>query len=247
MRPGHARCTPGDTVKQRVRFPDSVAFELPLVRRRSREIAEYLEAIAEQPLSFRGAHPIEHSAANHCHLWMVEWMADKAGWIDLAFRVQATAYILGRWRDRLPSYEPARERGFRLYLYADMAPTVSVVAETNEGCPYGGDLEFVSEIGDVLAPYAGRSWMSNFKGGGPTPDAILSAAAREAGSLRRTATRLDTGLAELRRLIECYGIAAEFNRVRKSHGRRPAQFADPDMMLPKVLIWEWRVPPTTIA
>lgn len=226
----------------RVEFPSVPSlryFDLVRLARRRRDLAHYIEAIAEQQLRFRGQHAIAHSAHNHQHLWMIEWSADKDRAIDAAFRVAATSFILNRWRDRLAGYSP--DKGFRLYVYEDMAPTVSVVAETGEGCPYGGDLTFVPRIEDVLALYSKRSWMAKFHDGGPEPNAILTALARHAGSLRRSAQRLGLGVAELRSIVERYGLAQDVNAIRKHHKRRPAQFADTDRRLPRVKIWEWKV------
>lgn len=225
----------------KVQIPAEPHFVLSEVRRRHRDLAAYIDGIAEQPLSFRGLDAISHSAANHQHLWMIEWWADKDQAVDLAFRCAATAYILHRWRQRLAGYAPHAVRGYRMYLYEDLAPTVSVVAETGGGCPYGGDLTFVARIEDVLKPYATRSWMANFRGGWPTPEAVLKAARGEDGSLRATAQVLKLPLAETRRVIERYGIAKEVNAIRKHAGRRPARFADADLMLPKLRIWEWKI------
>lgn len=230
-------------MRQTAVFPAAPAFDRAAARLIDRELAEYIEDVAEQPLKFRGAHAIEHSAANHRHLWMIEARADRDRRIDLAFRVRAVSHILHRWRDRLPSYAPSRSAGFRLYLYEDIAPTVSVVAETGEGCPYGGELTFVDGIEVVLTPYAGRSWMANFRSSWPEPETVLSVVGKNAGSLRRSSQTLGIGLAELRRMIECYDLAGEVNAVRKSMQRRPARFGDPDMMLPKLRIWEWRIAP----
>lgn len=224
-------------------FPDPTVFDPGALRSRNRRLADYITDIAEQPLNFRGPYPIAHSAANHCHLWMIEAEADRDRAIDRAFRVAATGYILGRWRDRLGGYAPARRQGFRLYLYTDLAPTISVVAETPQGCPYGGDLTFVPTIGAVLDRYAGRSWIANFTGEGPSPDAVLKAADKARGALRASSEALGVPVAEIRRLIEAYGIGREVNVVRKRWGRRPAAFADQDRMLPKVTLWEWRVAP----
>lgn len=224
-------------------FPAEPAFDRAATRRIDRELADYIEDIAEQPLEFRGAHAIAHSAANHRHLWMIEARAEHDRRIDLAFRVRAVSYILHRWRDRLPTYAPSQSAGFRMYLYEDIAPTVSVVAETGAGCHYGGELTFVDRIEDVLAPFAGRSWTANFRASWPEPEVVLSVIGKNSGSLRRSSQALGVGLAELRRLIECYDLAGEVNAVRKSMQRRPARFGDQDGMLPKLRIWEQRIAP----
>lgn len=223
-------------------FPSPAKLDWPALRRRHRDLADYIDGIAEQPLSFRGPHAIAHSADNHRHLWAIEWWADKDANLDLAFRGHAVSYILHRWRERLTGHTPTHGRGFRLYLYEDVAPTVSVVAETGEGCPYGGDLTFVDRIGEVLKPYAARSWSSLFSGSAmPSPEAILKAVKHANGSLRSTSRSVGMPLAELRRVIENYGLAADVNAIRKYHRRRPARFKDPDTMLPRLRIWEYRI------
>lgn len=84
---------------------------------------------------------------------------------------------MNRWRDRLPSYEPYQRDGFRLYLYEDTAPTVSMVAEKREGFPYKGcaDFRFVEDIAEVLRPYLVLPWSARFKRSGPKPDDVLKA------------------------------------------------------------------------
>lgn len=225
-------------------FPPPSKLDWPALRRRHRDLADYIDGIAEQPLSFRGPHAIAHSADNHRHLWAIEWWADKDDNLDLAFRGHAVSHILHRWRNRLTGHSPTHGYGFRLYLYEDMAPTVSVVAETGEGCPYGGDLIFVDRIGDVLKPYATRPWSSLFSGSAmPSPEAILKAARRERGALRSTSKTVGVSLADLRRTIENYGLAADINAIRKHHKRLPAQLRDIDTMLPRLRVWEYRIAP----
>ncbi|MDP1910936.1 MAG: hypothetical protein Q8K85_21755 [Hyphomicrobium sp.] len=202
-----------------------------------------MDGIAEAPLSFRGAGPILHSAANHRHLWALNAAADRDRSFDLAFRCRVVAHILERWRARLVSHATSSPHGFRLYLYEDLAPTVSVVAETPLGCPYGGDLTFVATIGEVLAAYDGRSWTALFEGGGPKPDVIVNAVSHASGSLRAGAQRMGMPLARFRRLIETFDLAGDINRIRKHNGRRPARFADCDALPPKLRIWDYAIAP----
>ncbi len=225
------------------RWPDDVGpLDLVALGRRYPEIGADVEAISEGPLSFRGTAPFLHSAANHRHLWLLRAATDRDRGFDLAFRCRIVAYILGRWRARLASHAASSPNGFRLYLYEDLAPTVSVVAETPRGCPYGGDLTFVATIGEVLAATDDRSWAALFDGRGPKPEAIVKAVSDASGSLRAGAQALGVPLASFRRLIETFDLARDVNRVRKRNGRRPARFADPDALPPKLRIWEYAVP-----
>lgn len=206
-----------------------------------RALADYLDEIAEQPLSFAGRYANGHSARNHVHLWFPEYLADRNPKVTLAAREAAVRYILDRWRARLPGYVRSSPRGFRLYCYSDMAPTVSVVGETGEGCPYGGDLTFVSSLSDVIAEYAGRSWGDMFGRLSIDGDAILKAIRKNEGSLGGSARALGLPLAELRRRIEWWGLGPDVNRIRKHHKRRPAQFLDENHLPTNVKIYEERV------
>lgn len=72
-------------------WPEGEALNIDSLRRENRELADYLEQIAEQPLDFRDQHPNGHSARNHQHLWMLEYAADRHRSIDLAFRCAAVS------------------------------------------------------------------------------------------------------------------------------------------------------------
>jgi hypothetical protein len=206
-------------------------------------VADYVAGIAEAELRFDGPAPLDHSRSNHEHLWMIEYAADHHGEIGLAFRCAAIRYILDRWRVRLKGYAPYRAQGYRLYVYADLAPTLSVVAETPAGCPYGNDLEFAPTIEAVVRPYAGQSWRARFaSGGGIDPRRIIIELERHAGSLRGTASALRLPLAELRRCVEQWDIAADVNRIRKRHRRRPAVFTESWLRAPPLHAWEERLP-----
>jgi hypothetical protein len=102
-------------------------------KRISSDSAAWQSGIAEEDFAFRGTDPRQHSAHNHVHLWMVEWLADDDPRIDLAFRRRVITWIFDQWERRLKGYAPYRDVGYRLYLYEDAAPTVSVVAETPGG------------------------------------------------------------------------------------------------------------------
>ena len=99
----------------------------------SQEFTDYIADVAESELRFEGEHPIEHSRYNHVHLFGLERCTRD---IDLSLKIQAVEYIFTRWKVRLKSYQPHNQQGFRMYLYEDFAPTISVVAETKFGFPY---------------------------------------------------------------------------------------------------------------
>ncbi len=198
-------------------------------RRRCAELANFLEGVCEAPLDFTSEHPLDHSRFNHVHLWALEYWADRHGWIDLGYRVDFVEAILTRWTQRLRGYRPYQEQGYRLYLYADLAPTVSVVAETPHGCPYSGNLTFVERTVDVLRPYANRSWADNFTDDPYAlgPDRILDAVARHAGSISHaTARSLGVSRGRLRSMIDVFDLGEEVNAIRKRNRRRPAAFRD---------------------
>jgi hypothetical protein len=209
------------------------------------ELAEYIEAIAEMELVFRGDHPIEHSRENHQHLWKIEWLADDYPQIDLAIRRQAVEYIFKRWRARLKSFYPYRQSGYRLYLYEDSAPTVSVVAETPYGFPYSSRLQFASSMSEVLRPFIKRSWRARFASMPLAPDerSLLTAIEKAQGSIgTRAAQSLGLSVVELRKCIEWFEIGGQVNDLRKRFKRRPATFIDYDSLPFKYKIFELRLP-----
>lgn len=217
--------------------------DLAALSRRLPEVARFIEEMSEIDLKFQGPEPLDHSRDNHVHLWAIEYAADRHREIDLAFRCAAVRHILARWTARLKGYAPYTAQGYRLYVYGDMAPTLSVVAETPRGCPYG-DVKLVDDIETVVRPYVGQSWSARFRAtGGLGPDRLLAAIDKERGSLGATARRLGWSLAILRRDIEGWEIGPDVNRVRKRHGRRPAQFADPIYRVLNTPFWERRLPP----
>jgi len=219
------------------------AFDLAAMRRRLPDVARFIEEMSEIDLHFRGSEPLDHSRDNHVHLWAIEYAADKHHEIDLAFRCAAIRHILARWTARLKGYAPYTTQGYRLYVYGDMAPTLSVVAETPRGCPYGA-VKLARDIETVVRPYVGQSWSARFRPtAGLGPDRLLAAIDKEMGSLSSTARTLGWSLAALRRDIERWEIAPDVNRLRKRHGRRPARFADPIYLVPDTLFWEQRLPP----
>lgn len=210
-------------------------------RKRCPELADFLEACCQSPLSFDDPFPIMHSANNHIHLWALEWWADHHAWIDLDYRVDFVAEIFKQWRGRLKGLPPYREDGYLVYLYEDMAPTVSVVAATPEGCPYGRAHNFTQSTRKVLAPYADRSWQDNFE---CLPwevdrDRILKVIEKNAGSISKpSADALGLSVARLRILIEQMGLETQVNNLRKRYKRRPAKFREEDMIDHPRLMYE---------
>lgn len=210
------------------------------------ELAGFLEAVCEQPFNFEGPHPNDHSYHNHTHLWALEWWADRHAWIDLAYRCAFAEEIFARWMARLRGFAPYHAAGYRLYLYQDLAPTVSVVAETPQGCPYDAGLKFVPSVRDVMQSYVGRSWSENFSSNSRclTADDILEQVEAHQGSIGKpTANALGLSVARLRILIERMGLDRDVNRLRKHFRRRPANFRD-ELDIPfNALIYERRLPP----
>lgn len=215
----------------------------PFTKARCPDLARFLDDCCETPLSFESEFPIMQSAANHIHLWALEYWADHHDWIDQAYRTKFAESILARWRSRLKGYQPYQTQGFRLYLYEDMAPTVSVVAETERGCPYGGALTFVPRVADVMARYDQQSWAQNFsQTGSINPEHVLAAIRRHNGSIGKpTAQTLGLQVGVLRKVIEWYDLTEEVNNLRKHFGRRPAQFRSEEIP-PAFHIWEEKLP-----
>jgi hypothetical protein len=221
---------------------NNVAF----TRIRCPELADFLEACCSSRLAFDGAHPLEHSSQNHIHLWALEYWADRHEWIDLEYRAAFVDAIFQRWRGRLKGLAPYRMSGFRLYLYEDLAPTVSAVAETEFGFPYGGTPEFVQSTREVLELYLGRRWSDNFESGKwkLPPSQVLRMVEDQQGSIgRRTASQLGIQVGALRILIEQMGLEASVNEIRKRHKRRPAAFRYNESFEHGYRVYERRLPP----
>ncbi|RVT84387.1 hypothetical protein DXV76_11925 [Rhodobacteraceae bacterium CCMM004] len=197
-------------------------------RARCPELADALEAACAAPLRFEGPDPWRHSADNHVHLWALEWWAERLDWIDTDYRVAFARTVTDHWRGRLRGLWPHRATGYRVYLYADLAPTLSVVADTPQGCPYAGVRRVATRHG-VMAGYADRRWSDAFGGAWEvSPERVLAAVERNAGSIAKpTAQALGMQVGHLRTLIEAMGIDDRVNALRKRHGRRPARFRDP--------------------
>ncbi|MCB1520989.1 MAG: hypothetical protein KDJ37_10500 [Hyphomicrobiaceae bacterium] len=215
------------------------------LRLRCPELADFLEDVCAQRFNFEGAHPNEHSYYSHRHLWALEWWADRHAWIDLDYRVAFVDEIFTRWKGRLKGQPPYRASGFRMYLYEDLAPTVSVVAETGE-CPYDGALTFVPSTRDVLRRYVGRSWAGVFEGDPwrVPRERIVREVERHHGSIGQpTADALGIKVGELRVLIEQMGLDRQVNELRKRFKRRPANFrVDDGYREVEIAIFEARLP-----
>jgi hypothetical protein len=198
-------------------------------KERSAELAEYLECVSATPLSFEGEDPLSHSAENHVHLWKLEYLADSHSWINTTYRVEFIKHVLEQWRLRLKGLRHYRERGYRLYVYEDMAPTVSVVAETDIGFPYGHrSAVFVPNILDVVKLYENRSWKENFGGldWEISHEKVIKVVERNKGSIGKpTANALGMQVGKLRSLITNMGLGTEVNEMRKLYRRRPADFS----------------------
>ncbi|MEM8795339.1 MAG: hypothetical protein AAGE61_07215 [Pseudomonadota bacterium] len=218
---------------------------LAFTQKKCPELADFLEGCCTAPLSFKGEHPNSHSSQNHIHLWALEWWADRLPWIDLQYRVDFVEEIVKRWRIRLKGLPPYQEKGYRLYLYEDLAPTISVVAETPYGFPYPGEPTFVAQRRDIMALYLERSWRANFEFEefAVGPDALLAAIDKASGSISKpTANALGLKVGALRILIEQMGLDREVNQIRKKYKRRPAQFRE-ETDFHKYRIHEQRVEP----
>jgi len=214
-------------------------------RTRCAELADFLHDCCVGPLAFEGDLPNAHSAHNHVHLWALEYWADRHTWIDLDYRVDFAEHILDRWRGRLKGLAPYHHAGYRMYLYEDMAPTVSVVAETPFGFPYPDTPVFVNGTREIMALYVGRSWRMNFAplADGVTRDQVLGTIERQAGSIAKpTAQALGLQVGALRTLIEHMGLEDRVNAIRKRYRRRPARFRADEAFAHSYRIYERRLP-----
>lgn len=213
-------------------------------RARSPELADFLDACRETPLYFEGDDPNLHSADNHIHLFHLVAAKEDHGWIDTAYMTAFAENIFDRWRARLKGLAPYQAQGYRLYLYQDFAPTVSVVAETPQGFPYPGTPFFVDSPAQVMALYAGFRLSEALRGDGLRDTDILNAVERHKGSIGKpTANALGMQVGELRRAIEWWSIQDQVNALRKHFRRRPAAFRS-DYDLPFAYkVYEERLPP----
>jgi len=76
-----------------------------------------------------------------------------------------------------------------------------------------------------------------------TPIRILDAVEAAKGSIGEAgAERIGASQAQLRRLIENWGISRDVNRIRKKYGRSPARFREERDIPFRYKIFEERVP-----
>lgn len=181
-----------------------------------------------------------HSSYNHQHLWMQEYYARKTSKINFLFRKEVVQYLFARWKMRLKGYTPYQQSGYRLYLYEDREPTISVVAETSQGFPYRymkDSLLLVKNPDDILVLYNDSSFKHYL-----TPKEVLSVLDECKGSLRQTALSLHVELAELRRQIENMELSQKVNQLRKKYKRIPALFTNRDLYSSTKKIYEECLP-----
>jgi hypothetical protein len=215
---------------------------LKKIRAISQEFADYISAIAESELRFQGEHPIEHSRYNHVHLFGLERCARENPRIDLKLKMQAVEYIFARWQVRLKSYQPHTQQGFRMYLYEDFAPTISVVAETQFGFPYGRQPVFVGSPMEILEIYENRDWNDFLQPSEET--AVLFAIEKSQGSIgTRAAQLIGLRAVELRKYIEWFELGYQVNVIRKQFHRRPAKFLSYEDRFARFKCYELRVNP----
>lgn len=192
------------------------------------DLAQFFMDCCASPLSFEGEHPNYHSYLNHIHLWGLEWWADHHAWIDLDYRVEFVEEIFSHWRGRLKGLQPYHDRGYRMYLYEDLAPTISVVAETDHGFAYDETAAtFVETSNEIMALFIDRSWKENFsfEPWDMPQEKILQTVERNKGSISKpTANALGVKVGQLRTLIEQMMLNEEVNAIRKRYKRRPATF-----------------------
>lgn len=193
----------------------------------SADMADYADFVAARPLTFEGPDPLQHSSENHIPLHTLARALVEIDRVDVSFCCEFIKFVLEQWRRRLKGLPPYTDRGYRLYVYADsFAPTLSAVAETDIGFPYRGNFTFVEHYRSIMEIYVEPQWLD----GGEwhervTSDAIVAAVDRQAGSIgKKTADRLRIGVGELRRLISQMHIGSRVNKIRKRHGRSPADF-----------------------
>jgi hypothetical protein len=199
------------------------------LRRRCTDLADFIADVMEAPLSFDAATPSAHSATNHKHLWKMDYFADGHHWLDLRYRTRVAEAILARWRERLLALPEARHHGFRLYLYEDFTPTVTVAADTPEGCPFTGLLHFVETPRGIMEKFDGRTWGGLFPPSAPIPSRarLLEVVKAQGGSVgRATARALGLGVGAVRVLIEQDDLVEEVNRIRRDRGQEPARFRE---------------------
>ncbi len=192
---------------------------LDYTRSKSRELASALERVCASPLSFETDYPMVHSSANHVHLWFLEQQANHAAWIDTKYRTEFIKHILEHWRIRLKGMAPYRGRGYRVIVYEDASPTLSVVAETYIGFPYRfGKPVQVDRIEAIAELYADRSWRERFEfePWEISEERIIQSVATNHGSTSKpTAQKLGLQVGKLRLLIIQMDLGEEMKQLHK--------------------------------
>ena len=222
---------------------------LKFTRSRNPELADYLEEVCRSSLNFEAGHPLQHSAWNHIHLSKLEYLADRHEWIDLEYRIQFVKTVMEFWRNRLKGLPPYKKQGYRIYVYEDIAPTITVVAETPYGFPYAHlemSARFVPNIRKVLELYVNRPWKERFSNDGSwiNEDRLLEIIRKNKGSINKpTARILGTNVAQLRRVITQSGLGNEVNTIRKHFKRSPADFPEDPTFDTVWHIFERKLPP----
>jgi hypothetical protein len=94
--------------------------------KRCPELCRVLEAVCAQPLNCDEPDAMRHSYCNHTHLWALEWRAERHAWKDLKYRIAFVDEIFAPMARTFEGLPPYRAGGYRMYLYQDLATTVSV-------------------------------------------------------------------------------------------------------------------------
>ena len=124
---------------------------LQYTKEKSVDLADYLEKLVKSTLRFKGNNPLIHSSYNHIHLWKLEYLAERYNWIDSEYKIDFINYILRQWKIRLKGLAPYHEKGYRIYVYEDLSPSISVVAETDTGFPYdSSNAVFTNNISNIV-------------------------------------------------------------------------------------------------
>jgi hypothetical protein len=205
------------------------------------ELSDYVEHIGETEFQFKGDNPYDHSAYNHVHLRGLQVLARDNPRVTLEVQVQAVEYIFERWKTRLKSFHPYTQKGYRLELSENFAPTISVEANTVYGRTGGNSAVYVDSMLEIFRIYEGQDWCSFLQ---PSEkSAILYAVEQSQGSIgTRAAQLIGLNAVELRKYIEWFEMDDEVNTIRKQFHRRPVQFLSYEQRFSKYKIYEICLP-----
>lgn len=219
---------------------------LQYTKEKSADLADYLEVLAKSTLRFEGNDPLIHSSPNHIHLWKLEYLAERYNWIDSEYKIDFINYILRQWKIRLKGLAPYHEKGYRVYVYEDLSPSISVVAETEVGFPYdSSNAVFTKNISNIIDIYNDKIWSNNFSGidWKITHDNVLKVIEKNKGSISKpSAHELNLQVGKLRHLIINMSLGDEVNTIRKKYKRRPADFSHDPVHDYKWYIYEQKLP-----